>query len=932
MKKRRLIVRHGRKMAIAVCGLLMGASLLQSCEDELLTGQPEWLGNSIYERLQNDTEGQSYSTLLRLVDDLGQTEVLSHTGSKTIFAADDAAFARWFQNNRWGVHSYDQLTLSQKKLLLNTAMVNNAYLIELLSNASGNPPTKGASMRRTTAVSIYDTVDVMKASEMPIVPSWKPMREKGKDIKVFKDGSARPIFHLLPEFMRVNGFTSADIRKLTNGASTSVDSSWINGVRVTQENITCKNGYIHKVQEVIEPIDNMAEILHKHSNMSKWSHLLDRFSAPYYLQAESREYNRLQKTDNDSVYTINYFSNISRGGDTLKIHPDGETVANALLIFDPGWNQYMYTNPQNHDLHYDAGAMLVPTNEALEDWWQNKGGAALRNQFKEWDSVPDKIIANLLNNNLLDAFINTIPSKFSSIIDDAQVRMNVTMNDVDSCYMGCNGVVYLTNKVFAPSSFSSVAFPAQIHTETMNILDWAIDQLGFRPFLNSMETTYSLLIPTNESLKNYLDPTLYNATYPLLYEFYYDNDPSTPVERKVKARRYQLTKDGTGTLVRDDIPSYTTDTKPAIIENRLKDLLNSMIIIGSLKPGQEYYKTRDGGVVRVLNIDQPNVMTVAGGYQLDANRTLTIVGGEPVAIEQPSVVAEIYDQTAETNGMGNGKSYELATVLPMSSTNSLYSLLKNNPEFSEFSDIVNISELGFMEDELELGSSSKALPNYGHYNFSLFAGYSYTVYVPSNEVILDLQKRGYLPTAADMEDSALKKWGTTKQQEIAKQVIINRLSDFVRYHVHDNSVFICGDPVDNTAYESSKVNPANNRFYSLRVTADKSSLKVWGQYVMGADGQALPAIDENSGSTISGRELSVDTGSGFYNKVIREFWNQQSSSDAKPESDVEKTIYATSHGVVHLLKDGALFFDKSQLTKWEDEVNEKLASASRTKK
>jgi len=927
MKKRRLIVRHGRKLAIAACGLLMGASLLQSCSDDLLTGQPEWLGNSIYERLQNDTEGQSYSTLLRLVDDLGQTEVLSHTGSKTIFAADDAAFQRWFQHNSWGVKRYEDLTLAQKKLLLNTAMVNNAYLIELLSNASGNPPTKGASMRRNTAVTIYDTVDVMSLADMPKVPSWEATREKGNSIKVFKDATARPIFHLLPEFMRVNAFTSDDIRKLTNGSSSSVDSSWINGVRVTQENITCKNGYIHKVQEVIEPVDNMAEILHKHKNMSKWSHLLDRFSAPYYVANESREYNRLQHTDNDSVYTINYFSNTSRGGDTLKIHPDGKTVANALLIFDPGWNQYMYTNPQQHDLHYDAGAMLVPTDEALEKWWQTGGGAALRSQFHEWDSVPDKIVANLLNNNLLDAFINTIPSKFASIIDDSQVRMNVQMNDVDSCFMGCNGVVYLTNKVFAPSSFSSVAFPAQIHTETMNILDWAIDHLGFRPFLNSMETTYSLLIPTNKSLKNYLDPTLYNSYTPVLYEFYYDDDPSVPTENKVKARLYQLERKGNDVFVRDDIPTKSTGIKSSIIDNRLKDLLNSLIIIGKLKPGQEYYKTRDGGVVRVLNADQPT-MTVAGGYQLEPNRSLTITGGEPVAIEQPAAIEEIFDQSAESNnGMGNGMSYSLVDVLPMASTNSLYSLLRDTPEFQEFSEIINISDLELLEDELEL-SSSKAQPNFGHYNFKLFDGYTYTVYVPSNEVIQDLVKRGYLPTAADLEDSALKKWGDAKAQAIAKQVIINRLADFVRYHVHDNSVFIAGEGC-NDPYESSKVNPANNRFFSLHVNADNTSLKVTPQYRMDENGQAVACIDAN-GNPIAGQQLSVDTQSGLYNMVIREFWNQQSSSQAKPETDQEKIIYATSHGVVHRLKDGALFFDKSQLTKWEDEVNEKIASANAT--
>ena len=93
---------RGRGMLTIACCLLIGGSALQSCEDNdlILTGQPEWLGNSIYERLQEDGH---YKNMLRLIDDQGQKEVLSRTGSKTLFVADDAAFDEWFKSNDWGV-------------------------------------------------------------------------------------------------------------------------------------------------------------------------------------------------------------------------------------------------------------------------------------------------------------------------------------------------------------------------------------------------------------------------------------------------------------------------------------------------------------------------------------------------------------------------------------------------------------------------------------------------------------------------------------------------------------------------------------------------------------------------------------------------------------------------------------------------------------
>ena len=128
------ILKQGRRMAWAVCGLLIGASALQSCKDDdvILTGQPDWLGNSIYERLQEDGH---YTTMLRLIDDQKEmklAETLSRTGSKTLFVADDDAFNEWFKNNDWGVTKYEDLSEAQRKLLVKNAMIDMKKAMILL--------------------------------------------------------------------------------------------------------------------------------------------------------------------------------------------------------------------------------------------------------------------------------------------------------------------------------------------------------------------------------------------------------------------------------------------------------------------------------------------------------------------------------------------------------------------------------------------------------------------------------------------------------------------------------------------------------------------------------------------------------------------------------------------------------------------------------
>ena len=73
---------------------------------------PSWLGESIYKELQQSSQLEgTFNTYCKLIDDMGYTEVLSKTGSKTIFPANDEAFERFFAcgNNKLGVSIYDEL-------------------------------------------------------------------------------------------------------------------------------------------------------------------------------------------------------------------------------------------------------------------------------------------------------------------------------------------------------------------------------------------------------------------------------------------------------------------------------------------------------------------------------------------------------------------------------------------------------------------------------------------------------------------------------------------------------------------------------------------------------------------------------------------------------------------------------------------------------
>ena len=917
-------VRQGRRVALVTCGLLMSVWALQSCKDDdiLLTGQPSWLGNSIYERLEEDG---NYTVVLKLIDELGQKEVLSHTGSKTLFAADDAAYAEWFKNNSWGVHSYGQLSAAQKRLLLNNSMVNNAYLIELMSNAKSEgdagAPEEGRTMRRETALSLYDSVYIMKPSAMPNTPAWAALKQRGKAIPIFKDATTAPMIHFLPAYMRYNNITNEDLAILSNHGSDNIADAWVNGKKVIERDITCKNGYIQKVSGVIESSPNMAEVIHQHPDMSKWGELLDQFSAPYYYPVGTREYNRIYNNE-DSVYVMRYFSqrayDVKSGSVEVNDHYDnGDPVTESLLRFDPGWNQYIDANQLN-DVHNDAGAMIVPTNKALEEWW-NDGGKELQNEYGVIDSLPNNTLATLINVNMLSTFSETVPSKFDHVLNDAKEELGITTADVDSCFMACNGVVYMVNKVFPPAEFQSVLFPATAHKKSMSVIYWALTgaenasnftAFNFQPYLLSMDSKYAVLLPTNNAMLTYLDPKSYGAGSRFVsinegadsvlvdnvdvLEFYYDLT-KRPNER-VQTRRYKGTVDAQGNITKEEV--YPAAVQQTITNPLLESMIDALIIVipdksktldDYVNDGYQYFKSKGGSLIRATRGSDGNLL-FEGGWQIQHQHRMI--------------------PATESYSKVNGVSYQLEDMVPMASEMSFYLTLQKHEEYRAFLELLENDYCDLLSPTLGKSGKYKAgLSDLGNKNLRLFDNYNYTAYVPTNASIKKLQDDKILPTVDELEmgdtnDEILdsicvaENWyaglSTDKdkeaQREKVKTIVKGIVTDFIRYHIHDNSVALgmaMRTDGDNK-YESMKRNESTGRFSPLKVISTPTQM----------------TITDDTGNT-----RNVVTQPGLYNNLCREYWFDGARQ------------FMASDVVVHQI-DGPLFYEN--LRPWRDLVKEAL--------
>ena len=837
-----------KKLLSASCWLLVvGCWLsLTACSDyDLDEKTPEGWGESIYSWL---SDHDNYTTTVRLIDELGYREVLAKTGSKTLFVADDAAYERFYQNNRWGVRSYSDLSVSQKKLLLYGSMINNSIQLNNLSSVEGTPPREGECMRRYAASTIYDSVRVLKPEEMPNNPYWARYRESGNSMVCMHDQTTVPLVQFIEKQLTNKRITNEDYDFIYNHEThREAGDASVNGVQVEEPNIRCSNGFIHRMKDVITPLPNMADLIASKPQVSLFNKLMERFCAPYpdLNLTVTRQYNYLYNTNVDTVFQKRFFSEKSQGENALDETPDHKPVP-AKLKFDPEWNDY-YAGRNSEEgnivMQRDMGVIMVPSDEAMTEYWEKGAGRVLKDYYGTWDKVPDDVIVKLINNNMLQSFVSSVPSKFKTILNDANDPMGVSEELIDSVWLGCNGAVYMTNRVFSPTAYVSVSFPALIN-ESMKVLDWGITQNQYHVYLNSLNAYYSLFIPTNNALLEYIDPVSYGKNRTQLYRFHYD--ATKKENERVWASVWNYDPE-TGEI--GDSIGKVTDHD--MIVNRLRDILDTHIVIGDVEDGREYYRTKGGTELRVKNVkDGANGMTVEGSYQVNEG--------------QPIPVSFIYDQTKG----GNGKTYILENQPILGTRMTVRDVLASREEFSKFLELMDIS--GIFEEIHQPGNFAC-----GGTNVSIFNTYHYTIYVPTNESIDQLQAEGKLPVV-DWDEDADE--DVSDEELKARKKAIEKIAEFVKYHIQDNALYIGANP-ESGDYETGQLNAKTERFYRLKATLTDNALTIQDE------------VDKANNTT----HHVITTNPELYNLQAREYiYNDKDAASAK-------MLETSSSAVIHLI-------------------------------
>ena len=799
---------------------------------------PSWLGGSIYDAMkspENLTSAQgnvltgTFTNYLRLIDDLGYAETLSKTGSKTVFPANDDAFQRFYQQNAWGVKRYEDLTDAMKRQLLYSSMLDNALLVEMLSNISDGATAvvQGQALKHTTGANVIDTITHLRSkADMPVNnPYWEKYYDKG--IYMVMDATRPMMVHFTEEQMTANNITTrgdeSDFAVIT-GTPYNVDekSAYIFRDKIVNADVTCKNGYIHQMEDVLVPPGNLAEVIRTNGESNLFSRMLDRFSAPYYDAATTKNYNDYAQVNGlplvDSIFQKRYVSLRSQGG-TLTQDPN-RTTAQYVLPFDPGWNNYN-SGAQGEHSSKDIAAMFVPTDDAMKDYFLPGGsGEFLINAFgkkpntaenlaENIDSIPLQNVQQIVANLMKSSFVGTVPSKFNRVMDEANDPMGLDLSVLNRNSNGSydvkianNGVAYMLNTVFAPPSLIAVSAPVTL-SSNMRIMNEAVNDgksrttlalnLNYYAYLLAMSANYAFFIPTDDAFgRFYVDPTYLNSDQPRALKFYYQN--KSPYVY-CSAWKYDKETGTVGTTPSDSIGRVTTDA----FRTQFIDILNYHTVV--LKSGEKmgdnkYYKTKHGGAIM---FDGNNVMS---GAQID--------GKVPA-----SHITQVYNQQ-------NGDAFAIDHVI-QAPQKSVLDVLQGDTRFSEFLDLCTDFDMDaimeFASDklvEVNQVTRKKRMEAYHTFaakggltdNVNYFNSYNYTVYAPDNEAMQKAYDRG-LPRWSDIkvlydeynERLDREKAGGQVSEEVQAArdkalAMVEEINAFIRYHFQDNSVY-----ADNTVEE-----------------------------------------------------------------------------------------------------------------------------------
>ncbi|TVR75088.1 MAG: hypothetical protein EA408_01115 [Marinilabiliales bacterium] len=461
---------------------------LIGCEEGLLPrtdkyDRPDWLAGKLYTQIKSS---EDLSTFARCIELTGYDTLLDVSGTYTVFAPSDQAFAQWFQ-------SHPEYSSPED--------VPKPVLDELVRYHIIQNPWSRAQLMSLDVFGWIDTLDrnndkprgfkrqtLLRRDDMVV-----GVRRTGNRFAIIDPGSTSwhrrvissrklaPIF--FKGYFDIYDLSTSDYEFYFDRSFESADDIYFAGGRVVGEEMFAENGFVYTIDRVVEPLNNAYEMLKSGNQGNEYSAFLDfinQFAGFTYNQQET-----MRQPGADLGLQVDSLFNLS--------YPDlAINISNERTQAPPG----SFGLPSDVAIRYHHG-LVAPTNEAFSQF---------TNQFfvgpNRWGSIeaaPAHIRRIVANTHMSHNPI--YPSDFSKGFYNGE-RDIIMMDEgavVDRKF-GSNATFIGVDEALVPRAFSSVTGPVYLQ-RGYSIVMTAIENAGLLPTLKRRNQEYAFFVESDANLR-----------------------------------------------------------------------------------------------------------------------------------------------------------------------------------------------------------------------------------------------------------------------------------------------------------------------------------------------------------------------------------------------------------------------------------------------
>ncbi len=454
-------------VSLAIVLLLTGLTGCQNGMKEYYE-RPDWIRGNSFEVLQ---EEGNYSQFLKGIELCGYRDLVDGKSIITVMAPNDEAFSAFLAQK--GLTDISQMDSTELDRLIGFHLMYYAYSDDKLINFR---PEEGD--------------DVSDKEKEINAGMYYKHRTYSKDTNSIEFHNKKEIYvsvyhqeRFLPVFS-YKYFSTKQISPEKNYNYFFPSTPWsqevgfnVANAAATEPEIITSNGYIHKIDRVLKPLNTIYDELKNREEFSDFLARYDVYSSYVLDEYLSREYGN---------------------GQDLYLHKHIGPSNLPLASIACEWPNTDYTQmTENSSVGY---SIFAPTNEALNTFFHNywaKGG------YESLNSVSNESVRKLLFNCIYADDI-AFPEEIErgDIINSYGTPISVNFDAVPETYrILCeNGLLYGCEEVAVPAMFASITGPAY---QYKNMSHYLLILNGLGDIQNSLwsdETRMISLMPDNDQI------------------------------------------------------------------------------------------------------------------------------------------------------------------------------------------------------------------------------------------------------------------------------------------------------------------------------------------------------------------------------------------------------------------------------------------------